>query len=379
MEAYLAGDLETAEDLFTQFAAAHPDNADAQAWLAETQRRRGELEEAWISARAALEIEPCHAFAHTVMAEVANPMFNPGGPHSSADDAWAHILRAAECDPEDGNVWLEMWSQALRRGDEKREKASLRNLVATGFLTPAVLAYSRWMLRDLPQNAVLLTNGDMDTYPPLALQLTEDFRTDVGIINYSLLNTEWYPEVVARRYHLPLPKTEFLSYRDDAGVLVLKSKQLVGFWMSNAEAMVRPFTVAVTVQERRFTEDSARHLQLAGGFYRYLPAVEDPPVDSDTLKKGLAALALDPFSGPMASNQDRSPIRRAWPPRLAHNILAVAMRQATLDYDDGNIAEARDLASWAEKLDKIIPGPPPDSFDFTGMVNRIESGEDKND
>jgi len=49
-----------------------------------------------------------------------------------------------------------------------------------GFLHQAALAYGRAELRTLPPDALLLTNGDMDTYPAQAVQVTEGFRTDVA-------------------------------------------------------------------------------------------------------------------------------------------------------------------------------------------------------
>ena len=48
------------------------------------------------------------------------------------------------------------------------------------------------MIVGAPKDAIILTNGDNDTYPPLACQAMMGLRPDVTIINLSLLNTRWY-------------------------------------------------------------------------------------------------------------------------------------------------------------------------------------------
>ena len=70
----------------------------------------------------------------------------------------------------------------------------------------ALLEFNRNLLNSAPVNAVLITNGDYDTYPAWLLQ-AEGVRTDVLIVNRSLLNLKDYARFL-KRHGLPILITE---------------------------------------------------------------------------------------------------------------------------------------------------------------------------
>ncbi len=64
--------------------------------------------------------------------------------------------------------------------------------------------YAYNMLASLEPDAILITNGDNDTYPMWYIQNVEGYRPDVQVVNRMLLNTTWYVKQI-RDQDPPVP------------------------------------------------------------------------------------------------------------------------------------------------------------------------------
>ncbi len=369
--------LDDALSLFEAAVADNPESPDAHAWLAETARRLRQYDLAEREANLALALDPCHSFAHTVLGDAYRPELS-GWENANHDSSWRHLLEATECNPDDGNPWISVWSGAMGRGERDLEERALRQLIETGFLTPSVLEFNRWLLRSLPNDAILITNGDWDTFPSLAVQLVEGLRRDVGITNRSMLNLSWYARLMAGRYGVSLPMSdaaidEFAPFRGDNGSIVTVSDEIIGRWMDAGSVSGRPLVFAVTVDMHNFS--SGPKLRFAGPFWKLEPDPGAPAIDTDLVKAALDDIAGRDLSSPEVSSQDRSAVRifAASNRSLVLTVLGVSSRGVTALLEVGRVDEAEEMVNWMEEF-AVEVGLDEEQHDLVDQAREVVRG-----
>lgn len=129
---------------------------------------------------------------------------------------------------------LELW--------EEEKKLHYRGI---GF--EQLLEWNENMLKSTPRNAILITNGDNDTYPAWYVQEKRGFRKDVLIVNRSLFNLKDYVLFLQKKgLSLEITEEELdnLKFKREKGEVVTKSDQLIKLLVKQSK---RPVVLSSTV------------------------------------------------------------------------------------------------------------------------------------
>ena len=182
--------------------------------------------------------------------------------HGSKDNLEAQRLleRATKLDPSYLDPWFALTVDYMGSGDLENTDAALRKLLETEAISDEIMDYNYNIITILDKNAILVTNGDNDTYPGWIITRILKYRPDVKIVNRSLLNTEWYPMHLMKNDGIPnfITQGNLTKLRNDILTRIKENKMevpamgffsdtLLTYLINSAQADGRPVYLAATL------------------------------------------------------------------------------------------------------------------------------------
>ncbi|UCH83944.1 MAG: hypothetical protein JSW50_16140 [Candidatus Latescibacterota bacterium] len=154
----------------------------------------GEMDAALAAGRRAVDIAPDDPEALAYLGKLLSKYEN------DADSALEYLRRSRQIAPENGSVLTTIAVIHDKQGLWTESQQVYKTIFDQNVLPRPLQDFGYNLLVGLPEGAVLITNGDNDTFAPLALQAGMNLRPDIAVVNRHLLNLEDFTDALFERY-----------------------------------------------------------------------------------------------------------------------------------------------------------------------------------
>ncbi|MFC2088172.1 tetratricopeptide repeat protein [Calditrichota bacterium] len=165
------------------------------------------------------------------------------------------IEKAYAIDPDRPDTYYPFISHAVINGDKQKLLEFCNKLYRSKDTAPWLINYNYNVLMSVEKNAILITNGDNDTYPIWMLQTAKGVRSDVTVLNVSMSPEESYFNNTLKEKNINIDYHQIKTKAKD------KAKQNDPFRSKFIQELIReidkkypdiPIYFALTVYEKHF-------------------------------------------------------------------------------------------------------------------------------
>ena len=123
-------------------------------------------------------------------------------------------------------IWDDMLFKYYADGSTKKVKELSEKLFQSGVYTSGVMEYNQNMLNSVAANGILVTYGNIDSYPLLIWQQHFQVRTDVTIICLDWLTNEKYAKNISSKTKIKQNQLLGVSESEALDAIVKQGKQV---------------------------------------------------------------------------------------------------------------------------------------------------------
>jgi len=118
---------------------------------------------------------------------------------NKSNESFEDLKKAISMKPDEPELLDDMIAMNVINGNTEQTKIYCQKIKSIDPYSAAETEYNRNVLNSLEPNAILLTNGNVDTYPIIIDQQLSGMRTDVTVVCLDWMSNHTYAETVAEK------------------------------------------------------------------------------------------------------------------------------------------------------------------------------------
>ncbi len=184
------------------------------------------------------------------------------------------LFKAMEIDPNRVELFSDIITYYELKNNYEQVKHYSKLWFESGDCSPGIMTANYNMLMSTENNAIIFVHGDNDTYPKWIQQYANGIRTDVAVLNISLLFKDEYMRNILKKYEIPVfdqsigdyYKEHASSSEEGADLTRAYQVELLNHIIKNAGN--RPVYFASSMSHHIY-DTFAEHLYVEGLAFRY--------------------------------------------------------------------------------------------------------------